>query len=117
MIQYKLSSKINKLQSDLEEEKELNKALTSNQEIYQSKLINLEDTVKKNSKEKDGEIEELKSQLRDVMFYLDAQSKFAKSSDVSNEELQDSHLIIQQDEAAGSSKSASKSAENRRRKK
>jgi BRCA1-associated protein len=114
----KLTTKVNKLQADLEVEKELNKCLTSNQEVYQTKLTTLEENVKRLNKEKDGEIDELKLQLRDIMFYLDAQSKCADSKLVSKEELQDGHLIIQQDQATGSSTltGSAKAAANRKRK-
>ena len=52
----------------MEVEKELNKCLSSNQDIYQSKLNSLEEKLKTMSKEKDEEIQDLKSQLRDIMF-------------------------------------------------
>ncbi len=98
------------MQADLEVEKELNKCLTSNQEVYQSKLTSLEENVKKLNKDKDAEIDELKQQLRDIMFYLDAQSKLNESKLVSKEELQDSHVIIQQDQAAASGSTSTQSA-------
>lgn len=95
----------------------MNKCLTSNQEAYQSKLTALEDNVKKLSKEKDQEIDELKSQLRDIMFYLDAQNKFAASNEVSQEELQQSHLLIAQQENDNASGSTPTSKTRRNKKK
>ena len=52
------------------------------------------------------EIEDLKSQLRDVLFYLDAQKQISETDGITNEEIQDSHLHIQQnnDENASASK-------------
>lgn len=112
--------KFNKIQNDLNVEKELNKCLTTNQELYQSKLTNLEEKLKKSDQEKSLEIEDLQSQLRDVMFYLDAQSKMAKSSDVTSEEIQGSQMVIQQDEAATPSipnlSNSAKMANRRKRK-
>lgn len=90
------------MQSDFEEEKELNKCLSSNQEVYQGKLAKMEENLKKLSQEKDSEIAELKSQLKDIMFYLDAQSKIAESKDVTKEEIDQSQLVIQQNQATGS---------------
>jgi BRCA1-associated protein len=93
--------------------------LTSNQDAYQTKLSLLEDNFKKLNLEKDKEIEELKSQLRDIMFYLDAQNKMSEST-ISKEELQDSKLIIQQDssnEATLGATGVSKSSGRRRNKK
>ena len=57
------------------------------------------------------------------MFFLDAQTKFSESKNISKEELQESQMIIQQDEshlgATGNSKtqSASSKAANRRKRK
>jgi len=91
-----LTAKFNKLQSELTEEKELNKCLTMNQEIYQKKLATLEERLKNYDKDKSREIEDLQAQLRDVMFYLDAQAKM--TSEVTNEEIQESSMLIQQEE-------------------
>jgi len=84
------------MQLELTEEKELNKCLTMNQEIYQKKLSILDEKLKNYEKEKSREIEDLQSQLRDVMFYLDAQSKMTKEA--TKEEIQESSLLIQQEE-------------------
>lgn len=112
---FKMNTKLTKLQSELNEEKELNKCLSSNQEVYQTKLNQMEESLKKLTQEKDSEIQELKSQLRDIMFYLDAQNKISESKDLTKEELQESHVIIQQDQAAGTSSGATGKS-NRRRK-
>ena len=40
------------------------------------------------------EIGELREQLRDVMFYLEAQDKLATTADVSQEEIQDGQVIV-----------------------
>ena len=125
LLIFKLSSKVSKLQADLEEEKELNKCLIANQETNTNKLKKLEENLKRSNDEKESEISELKSQLKDIMFFLDAQNKFSESKEISKEELQDSHMIIQQDESGagatgvGSSKvqSASSKAANRRKRK
>ncbi len=111
-----MSAKVTKLQSDLDEEKELNKCLSSNQEVYQKKLVQLEETIKTTNQQKDNEIKELQSQLRDIMFYLDAQNKINDMKDkVTNDEIQSSQLVVVQDESANAG--ASGSANNRRRKK
>ena len=115
-IKLKLSAKVTKLQSDLDEEKELNKCLSSNQEVYQKKLTTLEETIKKTNQQKDNEIKELQSQLRDIMFYLDAQNKINDMKDkVTNDEIQSSQLVVVQDESANTSGASGTS--NRRRKK
>lgn len=40
------------------------------------------------------EIQELREQLRDVMFYMEAQQKLSETSEVSQTELQQSHVIV-----------------------
>lgn len=40
------------------------------------------------------EITELREQLRDVMFYLEAQEKLSKTADVSQEEIQEGQVIV-----------------------
>lgn len=97
-----LHSKLNKIQDELNEEKELNRCLTSNQIVYQAKLNELEEKLKKSNEEKNYEIEELQSQLRDIMFYLDAQKKLADN--ITTEEVQESQMIIQQNELNNKSK-------------
>lgn len=112
-----LNTRLTKIQSDLEEEKELNKCLTSNQEAYQAQLSKLDEKLNKSNQEKDKEIQDLSAQLRDIMFYLDSQAKFNEMKDVSKEELQDSHTIIQQDEnPSGVASASSKAAARRKRK-
>lgn len=112
-----MNTKVVKLQADLNEEKELNKCLSSNQEIYQKKLLSLEESLNKSNKEKEKEIQDLQAQLRDIMFYLDAQAKFDESKDVTKEELQDSQLIINQSESSASAMNDSTTSKGRRKKK
>lgn len=76
----------------------------------------MEESLKRVSSEKEAEIGELKSQLKDIMFYLDAQSKIAESTNVTKEELEQSQMVIQQG-AIASSSSTHQSSESRRRKK
>ena len=56
------------------------------------------------------------------MFFLDAQTKFSESKDISKEELQESQMIIQQDDSnlgatGGKAQSASSKAATRRKRK
>jgi len=47
------------------------------------------------------EVQELQEQLRDVMFYVEAQGKLQKAEGISQEEIQDGHVIVA--EASGTS--------------
>lgn len=55
--------------ADLNEERQLGKALRKNQEKFQIRITELDNKYI----EKEKEILELKDQLRDLMFYIDAQ--------------------------------------------
>ena len=106
-------------------QQQINKCMTSNQNAYLIRLNEMEEKFKKSDKEKTlvniysgrniknklfeltfclKEIEDLKSQLRDVLFYLDAQKQISENDGITNEEIQDSQLHIQQnnDENAAS---------------
>ena len=91
-----------------------------NQEIYQKKLSMLEEKLNGYDKEKSREIEDLQSQLRDVMFYLDAQAKM--TTEATSEEIQESSMLVQQEEnasggAQGPKMSNSAKMANRRKRK
>merc|ERR1712025_689847 len=79
-----MSAKLGKLTSDLNEEKQLNKSLRQNQEEWQCKLKRAEIEVNVIKEVKDKEIEDLKEQVRDLMFYLEAQAK-VKDSPLKND--------------------------------
>lgn len=57
----------------------MSKALQSNQTTWQSKCTQLETNHRKFQTEKEGEISELKDQIRDLMFYMEAQNTIANS--------------------------------------
>jgi BRCA1-associated protein len=57
------------------------------------------------------EIGDLREQLRDVMFFLEAQNTLSKTTDVSQEELQDGQVIV------GAAASGESSAKKRSKKK
>ena len=95
-------SRVSKLVSDLKEEKQMNENLLHNQEAWQKKFNDLESQMSQMQVEKDKEIQDLKvcallmkvyfqnctnvlnvlifqEQIRDVMFYLEAQNKVDQS--------------------------------------
>jgi BRCA1-associated protein len=114
-----LNAKYSKLNAELVEEKSMNKYLTSNQELYQSKMKLLEEQLKKAKVEKETETAELQSQLNDLMFYLDAQSKISNMKDISKDELQESsiHIDTSSQASTSSNKSASAKLADRRKRK
>ncbi|XP_075220772.1 BRCA1-associated protein isoform X2 [Lycorma delicatula] len=64
------NSKINQLQVELNEEREINRALQQNQLVFQEKL-----------KAQEAELQDLREQLRDLMFTLEAGRQIAASED------------------------------------
>ncbi|XP_034236296.1 BRCA1-associated protein isoform X2 [Thrips palmi] len=76
-----MSERLNATQKELQEEKQLSGALTQNQGGWQNKFTALEGQFKQYQSEKDKEINELKEQLRDVMFFLEAQKQISESAD------------------------------------
>ncbi|XP_046386167.1 BRCA1-associated protein [Ischnura elegans] len=76
-----LSAKLNAIQTELQEEKQMSKGMQHNQSIWHEKFISLEKKFEEQQKEKEKEIQSLKEQLRDIMFYLEAQNQIAQSPD------------------------------------
>lgn len=89
-----LHSRLTKVISELQEERQMNKCLLENQQVWQKKVQNLESQVKDLTHTKEQEIKELREQLRDVMFYLEAQQKLSSATEISQEEIQDSKVIV-----------------------
>ena len=72
-----------KMGRELEEEKALNQSLIINQ-----------DKLKQIEEDKNKRIKELEEQVRDLMFFLDAQSKVEASAN--KEEIQSGQVVIEQ---------------------
>lgn len=66
-------------QKELNDEREMVKALRSNQTGWETKCSQLEEKFKKFQAEKEAEIIDLKDEIRDLMFYMDAQNALANS--------------------------------------
>lgn len=65
--------------SDLSEERQLGKALRANQSQWQMRVTSLEQRLDAKTLQSDQEIKDLREQLRDLMFYLEAQNTISKS--------------------------------------
>lgn len=75
------NSKLTVTLNDLNEERQLGKALRQNQQQWQSKMTRLEENFKELKTLKEKEIGELKEQVRDLMFFIDAKQVIEKSAD------------------------------------
>lgn len=75
------TSRLNATLSELNEEKQLGKALRNNQQQWQSKVTKLENKYAEFKAAKEKEINDLKEQVRDLMFFIDAKQIIEKSED------------------------------------
>lgn len=71
--------RITSLIKDLAEERQMSKAMQSNQSSWQAKYSELENKYKTFQELKEAEIVELKDEIRDLMFYMEAQNTIANS--------------------------------------
>lgn len=109
-----LSVKLNKLSAELKDEKEMNKCLRQNQNLWQQKLSIAEKALKEIREAKEKEVIDLQEQVRDLMFYLNAKEKLQEVSDVSQEEIQEGQIVIGE-ASASSSEGVSKSRKKKNR--
>lgn len=75
------NSKINQLQAELNEEREMNKALQQNQVVFQEKL-----------KSQEAELQDLREQIRDLMFSLEAGRQIAASNE--RDEIAEGRIVV-----------------------
>ncbi|XP_068974114.1 BRCA1-associated protein isoform X2 [Bombus flavifrons] len=87
-----VSNKLVQVQAELTEEKELRKALELNQASWQDKYKMLQNEMTEYQKTKQTEITNLKEQVQDLMFYLDAQNKVENSE--LREEIASGRIVI-----------------------
>ncbi|KAK0183329.1 hypothetical protein PV327_001380 [Microctonus hyperodae] len=73
--------KFNQIQSELKEEKDLREALQQNQISWQSKQKQLQNEYTEYKNIKENEFKDMQEQIRDLMFFLDAQKQIENSSD------------------------------------
>ncbi|CAF3474018.1 unnamed protein product [Rotaria socialis] len=88
------STKITKLQHDFDEERLMNQQLRQNQNYFQTEMQKLKEDFDTAMKTKNQEIDELKDQLRDLMFFIDGQQKLKEIKDLSVDELESSEVTI-----------------------
>ncbi|XP_035893065.1 BRCA1-associated protein [Anopheles stephensi] len=96
-----LTSKLSTVLGELAEEKQFGKTLQANQITWQTKFSTLE----KQCTEKEQEIVELKEQVRDLMFYMEAQNTIAGSELKS--ELVDGTVVLPADAVVAAASSIS----------
>ncbi|XP_049768273.1 BRCA1-associated protein isoform X1 [Schistocerca cancellata] len=86
--------------AELLEERQMGKALRENQAAWQDKFQQLEKQFSTYREEKDKELAEVREQLRDVMFYLEAQKQISESSD--RDEIAEGQIVVPEPSTAAS---------------
>ena len=104
-----LTTKLNKIQSELKEERELNKCLRDNQIGWQMRITDTESQLKELKTTKDKEITELQEQVRDLMFFLETQEKLKTVSNETRDEIASGHIVVQPNSESSSGSSRPKS--------
>ncbi|XP_054276421.1 BRCA1-associated protein-like [Macrosteles quadrilineatus] len=87
-----LTTRLNQTQNELTEERQMSKAMQANQSAWQKKYSELEDKFNCFKSEKDKEISELKEQLRDIMFYFEAEKQVMASEQ--KDEIAEGHIVV-----------------------
>lgn len=89
----KLQEKLAKAQKEADVMRQLNEALLTNQREWEKKLKDLEARHAAAETEARGKVAELEEQVRDLMFFIDAQKKLA-SEGASEEELATAQVSV-----------------------
>ncbi|XP_011134904.1 BRCA1-associated protein isoform X2 [Harpegnathos saltator] len=95
------TNKLTQIQAELTEEEELRKALQLNQTSWQMKYKTLENELSELKTAKETEIADLKEQVRDLMFFLDAQNQIEKSVD--RDEIAAGRIVVPPSPSSGKS--------------
>ncbi|KAG7202365.1 hypothetical protein KM043_018691 [Ampulex compressa] len=106
------SSKLIQVQAELTEERELRKALQLNQTSWQAKYKKLQDEMQEFKTTKQAEITDLREQIRDLMFFLEAQKEIEKSVD--RDEIATGRIVIAQNSSESKSTNSRTSKTHKR---
>jgi BRCA1-associated protein len=111
-----VNTKLSKALSELQEEREMNKSMRENQSLWQKKLQDSETRMSTLIQAKDKEVQELKEQVRDLMFFLEAQEKLKDVSDATREEIEEGQVVVPASaSASGTSPSVRTKTKGKRR--
>ncbi|CAL8327986.1 unnamed protein product [Boreogadus saida] len=89
-----LSARVSKLSGELKEEQEMNNCLRANQVELQAQLAEEERKGRETGVRKEAAISELQEQLRDIMFYLEAQQQIEQLPQEARSEIQEGQINI-----------------------
>lgn len=115
MLSLSLPLRLKEMQKELAEERQITLALQGNQSSWHQKYKKLEQELLEYKQKKEAELKDTQDQLRDVMFYMQAQAQIAESD--LKDELVDGTVIIPDAEKASSSSPSTSKASRKNRKK
>ncbi|TRY74564.1 hypothetical protein TCAL_09740, partial [Tigriopus californicus] len=108
-----MNSKFQKLHLELQEEKQMNESLRRNQGEYQKRVDRFENQLLDVKTAKDAEVKELQEQMRDLMFYMEAQQKIAQSP--MRDEIQNGDVSVGSNDAAETFTGAVRKSQKKRK--
>ena len=96
----------------------MNKCLSTNQKLWRDRVEMLECKIDTTVQEKEVELKELQEQVRDLMFYLEAQNKVGGSPEGLRQELQEGrvHMAAATPPSSTASSSSTTARKPRRKK-
>lgn len=106
------NTKLSQIQTELIEEKALRKALNSNQTSWEIRYQKLQDERNKYKNTKESEHVDLKEQVRDLMFFIEAQQKIQQSTE--KEDIASGHIVIPEAPKASTSHHHKKHSKDKR---
>lgn len=104
--------KLSQTQAQLAEEKALRQALQHNQSSWQIKHKELQDEMNDLKEKKEVETTDLREQIRDLMFFLEAQKQIENSPD--KEEIASGRIVIESNSDNKNTKSKNKSKKDKK---
>jgi BRCA1-associated protein len=97
-----------KLKKELQDEKQMNECLRSNQEIWQEKVAALEKHLKEVEAQRKTEVTELQEQVGDLMRHFEAQTAIENAPADLQQEIQEGQLHVTVDQPGKSKKKSKK---------
>ena len=98
------TTKLKKMEKELEEEKQMNECLRKNQQLWQKKVAELEKQLKRVETQRKVEVAELQDQVGDLLRHFEAQTAIEKAPADLQQEIQEGQMFVNQNQARGSHK-------------
>ena len=107
-----MSTKLKKALLDLQEEKEINKCLRENQELWSSKFKEQEGQLKELVERKQNEINDLKEQIQDFLGHFEAQDTLQRAT---SEGIESAQIVVNSSNTASTSSGSRRKAKAKKK--